>query len=65
MTIVNFIDYYEDNFIRRLTRNNRRHQPRYAISMWNCYSYLDQQLSRTSNASERQHRAIPLYEFMK
>ena len=31
--MVDFIDYYEDNFIGRLTRNNRRRQPRYAISM--------------------------------
>ena len=42
MTIVDFIDYYEDKSIGRLARNNRRHQPRYAISMWNCYSRLGQ-----------------------
>ena len=55
MTIVDFIDYCEDNFIGRLTHNNRRHQPRYAISIRNCYSRLDQQLRKTNNASEGWH----------
>ena len=43
----------------------RRRQSRYAISMWNCYSCLDQQLPKANNASEEWHRAIQVYEFMK
>ena len=64
-TIVDFIDYYEDNFKERLTHNNRRRQPRYAVSMWNGYSRLDQQLPKSNNASKGWHRAIQVYEFMK
>ncbi|CAF3455161.1 unnamed protein product [Rotaria sp. Silwood1] len=57
-SINDFIDYYEDNYIGRPIRNNRRRTPRFSISMWNIYARLDQQLPRTNNSSEGWHRAI-------
>ncbi len=56
--IVDFIDYYEDNYIGHRIRNNRGRPPRFSISMWNIYARLDQQLPRTNNSSESWHKAI-------
>lgn len=56
--ILDFVDYFEDNFIGRQVRNQRRRAPRFAIALWNCFSRLDQQLPRTNNSNEGWHRAI-------
>jgi hypothetical protein len=60
------VDYFEDNFIGRPIRNDRRRTLRYSIYMWNCYSRLENQLARTNNSSEgcvREHPSI--YESIK
>ncbi|CAM4793866.1 unnamed protein product [Rotaria magnacalcarata] len=57
-SIGDFVDYYEDHFIGRRVRNQRRRAPRFPIAIWNCISRLDQQLSRTNNSNEGWHRAI-------
>ncbi|CAF3873782.1 unnamed protein product [Rotaria sordida] len=53
-----FIDYFENNYIGRKVRNNRRHSPRFAISFWNCFDRLDLQLPRTNNPQEAWHNAL-------
>ncbi|CAM4842293.1 unnamed protein product, partial [Rotaria magnacalcarata] len=53
-----FVDYYEDNFIDRQVRNQRRRAPRFPIAIWSCFSRLDNQLPRTNNSNEGWHRAV-------
>ncbi|CAF3351816.1 unnamed protein product [Rotaria socialis] len=53
-----FVDYFEDTFIGRVIRNNRRRAPRFSVNMWNCFSRLDEELPRTNNSSEGWNRAI-------
>ncbi len=55
---VEFVDYFEDNYIGRRARNIRRRSPRFPISFWNCYTRLDQQLPRTNNSQEGWHNAL-------
>ena len=52
MNILDFVDYFEDTFIGLLVLNSRRRAPKFPISMWSCFSKLDQKLSRTNNSSE-------------
>ncbi|CAF4499777.1 unnamed protein product, partial [Rotaria sp. Silwood2] len=56
--IDDFVDYFEEYFIGRLVRNNRRRAPRFPIAIWNCFYRLDQQQARTNNGNEGWHRAI-------
>ncbi|CAF0775449.1 unnamed protein product [Adineta steineri] len=37
-SINEFVDYYEDVYIGRTIRNNRRRAPRFTIPMWNCFA---------------------------
>ncbi|CAF1274580.1 unnamed protein product [Rotaria magnacalcarata] len=68
-----FVDYYEDNFIGRQVRNQRRRAPRFPIAIWSCFPRLDNQLPRTNNSNEGWHRAVqhsvrlnpPIYESIK
>ncbi|CAF1542107.1 unnamed protein product [Rotaria magnacalcarata] len=53
-----FVDYYEDNFIGRQGRNQRRRAPRFAIAIWSCFSRLNNQLPRSNNSNEGWHRAV-------
>ncbi|CAF2134675.1 unnamed protein product, partial [Rotaria magnacalcarata] len=53
-----FVDYFEDTFIGRVIRNNRRRAPRFSVNMWNCFSRLDEELLRTNNSSEGWNRAF-------
>ncbi|CAF4110562.1 unnamed protein product, partial [Rotaria magnacalcarata] len=54
----NFVDYFEDTFIGRVIRNNRRRAPRFSVNMWNCFSRLDEELPRTNNSSEGWNQAF-------
>ncbi len=56
--VVDFVDYFEDNYVGRPIRGGRRRCPRFSISMWNCFSRLDQQLPRTNNSAEGWNKAI-------
>lgn len=57
-SINDFVDYFEDSYVGRLARNNRRRAPRFSIPSWSCYARLEQQLPRTNNSSEGWHRAL-------
>ncbi|CAF1439465.1 unnamed protein product, partial [Rotaria magnacalcarata] len=52
MYVLDFVDYFEDTFIGRVIRNNRRRAPRFSVNLWNCFSRLDEELPRTNNSSE-------------
>jgi hypothetical protein len=56
--VVDFIDYFEDNYVGRPIRGGRRRCPRFSILMWNCFSRLNQQLPRTNNSAEGWNKAI-------
>lgn len=55
---IDFIEYLEDNCIGRRIRNNRRRLARFPISFWNCFSRLDNHLSRTNNGQECWHHSL-------
>ncbi|CAF3908403.1 unnamed protein product, partial [Rotaria sp. Silwood1] len=57
-SLTDFVDYFEDNYVGRPIRGGRRRCPRFCISMWNCFSRLDQQLPRTNNSAEGWNKAI-------
>ncbi|CAF4475881.1 unnamed protein product [Rotaria socialis] len=50
MYVLDFVDCFEDTFVGRVIRNNRRRAPR--------FSRLDEELPRTNNSSEGWNRAI-------
>ncbi|CAM4803701.1 unnamed protein product [Rotaria magnacalcarata] len=52
MYVLDFVDYFEDTFLGRVIRNNRRRAPRFSVNMWNCFSRLDEELPRTNNSSD-------------
>ncbi|CAF4086659.1 unnamed protein product, partial [Rotaria magnacalcarata] len=58
MYVLDFVDYFEDTFIGRVIRNNRRRAPRFSVNMWNCFSRLDEELPQKNNSSEGWNRAI-------
>jgi len=55
---LDFVDYFEDNYIGARVRGKRRRQARFSISFWNCFARLDQQLARTNNSQEGWHHAL-------
>ncbi|CAF1483628.1 unnamed protein product, partial [Rotaria sordida] len=57
-SLIDFIDYFENTYVGRIIRGSRRRCPRFSISMWNCFSRLDQQLPRTNNSAEGWNKAI-------
>ncbi|CAF3399694.1 unnamed protein product [Rotaria socialis] len=57
MYVLDFVDYFEDIFVGRVIRNNRRRAPR--------FSRLDEELPRTNNSSEGWNRAIKLVEILQ
>ncbi len=52
------IDYFEDIWIGRIDRRNRRRQPLFPISLWNCYEAAKSGLPRTNNSVEGWHRGF-------
>ena len=53
--IADFIDYIEDNWIGR-QRGATRRPPRFALSLWNCYSGVLDGLPKTNNSVEGWHK---------
>ena len=52
------VTYFEENFIGRLLRRNRRaFSPRYDFVLWNLYDRVLQRLPRSNNAVEGWHNA--------
>ena len=52
------IDYFEDTWIGRMDRRNRRRQPLFPISLWNCHEAAKSGLPRTNNSVEGWHRGF-------
>ena len=52
------LDYWEDNYIGRLRRLNRRSQPFFPIRLWNMYDRVINNLPRTNNSVEGWHHAF-------
>ena len=52
------IDYFEDTWIGRIDRRNRRRQPLFPISLWNCHEAAKSGLPRTNNSVEGWHRGF-------
>ena len=50
--------YFEDTYIGRKMSRNRRANPRFSISMWNCFSRVVLNLPRTNNMVEGWHNAF-------
>jgi hypothetical protein len=57
-SLSDLVIYFEDNFIGRKMSRNRRNNPRYGVSMWNCFSRVHIDLPRTNNAVEGWHNAF-------
>ena len=52
------IDYFEDNFIGRLTRRHVRRAPLFSLDVWNVSGRVEDVLPRTNNSVEGWHRAF-------
>ena len=52
------INYFEDIWIGRMDRRNRRCQPLFPISLWNCHEAAKSGLLRTNNSIEGWHRGF-------
>ena len=52
------LDYFEDTWIGRPQRRNRRRAPLFQHSLWNCYESVAAGLPKTNNALEGWHRGF-------
>ncbi|XP_025406892.1 uncharacterized protein LOC112680884 [Sipha flava] len=46
------LDYFEDTWIGRISRNRQRRSPKFSIKLWNCYGLIKNDIPRTNNAIE-------------
>jgi len=46
------VNYFEDTWIGRMDRWNRRKPALFPINLWNCYAYLAENIPRTNNSIE-------------
>lgn len=52
------VDYFEDTWIGRPNRGNRRRLPRFPHDLWNCYDAVIDGLPKTNNSVEGWHRGF-------
>ena len=52
------LDYFEDNYIGRLLRHDRRREPPNAIPLWNMHGRAIDDLPKTNNSVEGWHRKM-------
>ena len=52
------MDYFEDTWIGRPDRRNRRRPPKFELVMWNVYETVLNSLQKTNNSVEGWHRAF-------
>lgn len=52
------VNYFEDTWIGRLDRRNRRRSAVFPVSLWNCYKYISENISRTNNSVEGWHNGF-------
>ncbi|XP_025407409.1 uncharacterized protein LOC112681362 [Sipha flava] len=48
-------NYFEDTWIGRVDRRNRRKPALFPVSLWNCHAYLKENILRTNNSVEGWH----------
>ncbi|CAF4588979.1 unnamed protein product [Didymodactylos carnosus] len=63
------IMYFEDTYVGRIMNRNRRAEPRFHISMWNCFERIEKELARTTkelcnNYVIRLKQLLKLYTLM-
>jgi hypothetical protein len=51
-------NYFEDTWIGRLDRRNRRKSALFPVSLWNCFKYILENIPRTNNSVEGWHNSI-------
>lgn len=52
------LDYFEDYYVGRIQRNNRRRRPTFKPEMWSCYARTLNNEGRTNNFAEAAHRRL-------
>jgi len=52
------LDYFENTWVGKLDRRGKRKPPKYAITLWNCFSRVIQDLATTNNAIEGWHNCF-------
>lgn len=52
------LNYFEDTWIGRPTRQGQRRNPKFSINMWNCHAAVAENLQKTNNTIEGWHRAF-------
>ncbi|KAL3862811.1 hypothetical protein ACJMK2_008757, partial [Sinanodonta woodiana] len=52
------LDYFEDTWIGRPTRGNKRRPPSTPHSIWSCYDNINDDLPKTNNSCEGWHRSL-------
>lgn len=52
------VNYFEDTWIGRMDRRNRRKPALFPINLWNCYAYLAENIPRTNNSVEGWHNSF-------
>jgi len=52
------VDYFEDCWIRRPSRNTARQKASFDVNLWNCYEQTASGLPRTNNSVEAWHRGF-------
>ncbi|XP_066959010.1 uncharacterized protein [Macrobrachium rosenbergii] len=53
--IQSVVDSFEDTWIGRPHRNNRRPAPFFKHELWNCFDYVKEEMPKTNNAVEGLH----------
>ncbi|KAF0758301.1 Uncharacterized protein FWK35_00020633, partial [Aphis craccivora] len=49
------LDYFENTWVGKLDRRGKRKPPKYAITLWNCFSRVIQDVATANNAIEGWH----------
>lgn len=52
------LDYFEDKYVGRMQRNNRRRRPLFDPEIWSCYTRTLNNEARTNNYAEAAHRRL-------
>lgn len=52
------LDYFKDNYLGKLRRNNCRDRPKFAPEIWSCYDRTLNNEARTNNYAEATHRRL-------
>lgn len=56
--LIPVLDYFEDNYLGKMQRNNIRRQATFPAEIWSCYTRTIQGEARTNNYAEAGHRRL-------